>query len=455
MSTMSSATERQQGAIVIVMSLFLVVVMGILALVVDLGHLYATKTALQNAADAAALAGARELDGSAAGVANAVSRAVAVAQQNHYDFHEPVASASGNGGLTIQVGSTPDDLIDADLVDTNAEAANKKFISVHTGDRDIDAWFAGVWGITQTHTYAVAVAGQAESEVALVAMCKLPGDPNSARDDELGYERGVSYRVSDTNPLAPGTMYWIDAGNGPDDCSGNTNASLPFACAGKIPFTVHVGQNLYTNTGISDPQLEALDSRFDVFNSKNKCDPLHAPPDRNIKEYRFDAAGSGVPRTWMETDPTRQTLRFAKLGGLDQPIPLASRVWADYGVLWAFARPPGATTADWPTGAGKSLYGGTATSYPEPSPYAQTSGSFFTAPRPANQPGKANRRVLNVAILECTGAAGGSCRPLKVMGYGRFLMQRKANVPGDKDIFLEFGGLLPGSFPAGEVRLFR
>jgi uncharacterized membrane protein len=32
----------------------------VLALVVDLGHLYSTKTGLQNAADAAALAGARD-----------------------------------------------------------------------------------------------------------------------------------------------------------------------------------------------------------------------------------------------------------------------------------------------------------------------------------------------------------------------------------------------------------
>lgn len=452
---MRSSVERQQGAIVIVMSLFLVVVMGVLALVVDLGHLYATKTALQNAADAAALAGARDLNGTAAGVASAVSQAIAVAQQNHYDFHDPVATAAADGGLSIQVGSTPEDMVDADLVDTDAEAANKKFIRVHNGDRDIDAWFAGIWGISQTHTYAVAVAGQAESDLALVALCQLPGDANSSRDDELGYERGVSYSVADANPLAPGTMYWIDAGSGPDECSGNTNASLPFACVGKIPFTVHVGQNLYTNTGISDPQLEALDSRFDVFNSKNKCDPQTAPPDRNIQEYRYAATGPGVPKSWMESDPTRQTLRFAQLGGKDQPIPLASRVWADYGVLWSFARPLGATTADWPTGAGKSLYGGAATGYPEPSPYAQTSGSFFAAPRPANLPGKTNRRVLNVAILDCSGASGGSCRPLKVMGYGRFLMQRKANVPGDKGIFLEFGGLLPGSFPAGEVRLFR
>jgi hypothetical protein len=28
-------------------------------------------------------------------------------------------------------------------------------------------------------------------------------------------------------------------------------------------------------------------------------------------------------------------------------------------------------------------------------------------------------------------------------------------VPSDKEFYLEFDGLLPGSFPAGEVKLYR
>jgi Flp pilus assembly protein TadG len=450
MSTNSRANSRQEGAVVIVMSLFLVVVVGVLALVVDLGHLYSTKTGLQNAADAAALAGARELNGSAAGVQAAVTKAIDIARQNRYDFYQPVGTAAADGGLQIQVGMSPDDMIDADLVDTDSEAANKTFVRVSTGSRSVETWFAGIWGIRSTSTYAVAVAGQAGSELALLAVCALPGDSANPRDNELGYERGLAYKVSDVNPLAPGTMYWLDAGAGPDDCVGSTTGSLPFACAGRIPFTVPVGQNVYTNTGVSDPLLEAMDSRFDVFSSKNKCDPIHAPPDRNIKEYRYAAAGAGNPTQWMQPDPTRQSLLFTSQAGGLLPKPLASRSFADYGVLWASSRPPAAAVSDWAT-----LYGGAATSYPNPSPYAQTSGAYFAAPRPANQPGKAGRRMLNVAMLDCSASTGGSCRPLRVMGYGRFFMQRKANVPSDKEFYLEFDGLLPGSFPAGEVKLYR
>lgn len=450
MSTTARANSRQEGAVVIVMSLFLVVVVGVLALVVDLGHLYSTKTGLQNAADAAALAGARELNGRASGIQAAVNKAVELARQNRYDFYQPVGTAAADGGLHIQVGQSPDDMIDADLVDTDTEAANKTFVRVSTGSRSVGTWFAGIWGISATSTYAVAVAGQASSEVALVAVCARQGDPANPRDDEWGYERGVSYKVSESNPLAPGTLYWIDPASGPDDCAGNTTASLPYACAGKIPFVVPVGQNVYTNTGVSDPLLEALDARFDVYSSKNRCDPQHAPPDRNIREYRFDAAGAGTAAQWIEPDPSRQSLAFVPQGGQNLPKLLATRVFADYGVLWSYSRQPGASPDDWPT-----LYGGAASGYPAPSPYAQSSGAYFTPPRPANQPGKPLRRLMNVAMVDCSASAGGSCRPLRVLAYGRFFMQRKANVPGDKDIYLEFDGLLPDSFPAGEVRLYR
>ena len=59
--------------------LTLVVLVAMLALVVDLGHDYLVKTGLQNGADAAALAGAKSLNGKAAGVTNAMQQAVNVA----------------------------------------------------------------------------------------------------------------------------------------------------------------------------------------------------------------------------------------------------------------------------------------------------------------------------------------------------------------------------------------
>lgn len=437
--------SRQRGVVAIVVALMLAALVGMIALVADLGHLFVTRTALQNAADAAALAGARELDGTAAGIGRAVAQANAVAAQNHYDFHNPVAGAGG--GLFIEVGATPDAMVDASGVTSDAEAANKVFLRASTGERPIAAWFSRIWGVTQMRTSGSAVAGRGASELAVVAVCALPDDPANPDDNELGYERGVTYRASDTNPLAPGTLFWIDTGSNDGNCSNSTTQSLPFACAGRIPYSVPVGGFVYTNTGMADPQLEALDARFDVFNSKNRCDPLRAPPDRNIREYRFNANGAGTPKLWMQADPVQQSLLFVPFGSSDRPKLRAQRTFADYGVLWSAARPVGATPADWP-----ARYGGTATNYPSPSPYAQTNGPFFAAP--SHTP-KAGRRMLNVAIIDCASATGGNCRPLRVLGYGVYFLQRKANVAQDKDIYLEFVRLLPDSFPQAEIRLYR
>ena len=58
---MSAFGRNESGAVAIITAILMVVFLGFLALAVDIGHLAAVKNELQNAADAAALAGARAL----------------------------------------------------------------------------------------------------------------------------------------------------------------------------------------------------------------------------------------------------------------------------------------------------------------------------------------------------------------------------------------------------------
>lgn len=53
--------KNEDGQALILVTLLMVVLLGFASLVVDLGTLYVTKAKLQNAADAAALAGAKDL----------------------------------------------------------------------------------------------------------------------------------------------------------------------------------------------------------------------------------------------------------------------------------------------------------------------------------------------------------------------------------------------------------
>ena len=68
--------SRERGFTVIASSLGLFCMLGMAGLAIDISHLYLAGTELQNAADAAALAGASALDGTSGGVTAAADRAL-------------------------------------------------------------------------------------------------------------------------------------------------------------------------------------------------------------------------------------------------------------------------------------------------------------------------------------------------------------------------------------------
>lgn len=435
--------KHQQGAVAILVGVTLFVLVGMLALVIDLGHLYWAKAGLQNAADAAALAGAKELDGTAAGITRAKQSVLAVGRENNYSFLLPVASDDADGGLVIEVGSCKDDpcMEPIDSVNTNILAADKLFLKVDTQQRNLSTWFATLFGVEETATYGLAVAGRVEPEISPIAICTLAPDPTNSFTQELGFERGVSYDISDANPIGPGTVFWIDpqatmAGT----CDGSVPTSLPYICTGKINFTPTVGSIVYTNTGVSNPQLRALDSRFGDYPPSAGCDPATAPADTNVTEYRFDVNGAGRPRAWMQPDPVRQSMNFA---GLPDPIQWATRTFADYGVLWSSTRPTvaqGDTTDAAVSSRWTTMYkapANAATSYPQPSPYVAGGGN--------------GRRIINMAILDCP-SSGGICRQATVLGVGEFFLQTRTS---SQHVHVEFRRLLPSTFAEAEVKLFR
>ena len=459
----TQATQHQRGAVAIIVALCLTLLVGMLGLVLDLGHLYVAKTELQNAADAAALSGAKQLNGTAAriccGVDSAQARAIEAAGRNKYDLN---ATAVTIIPANLEFSNSPDGPW-VGVVAAQASPANKTFLKVDTGSRSLSTWFIQVLpaATTTTQTFGMAVAGKYAVDITPIAMCRLP-DPGTVH--ELGFERGVSYNVSDANPIGPGTKYWIDPeSNTPGVCPvTNTNDTLPYVCTGKISYTPVVGQTVNTNTGTSTPQLRALDSRFGDYPPSARCDPATAPADRNVKTYNYNPPpGAGQPSAWMTTDPVIQSIRFAIFGGVYKPVPYnAPRSIADYGVLWSAYRPVNAIVSDWTT-----LYGEAAAAYPTPlgsypgsSPYAQTATSshpqYFEQPPVAYRPGVADRRVLNMIIVDCS-TAGGNCRPATVLGVGKFFMQRRAMQPNPNDVYVEFGGLLTTPFPPSDIKLFK
>jgi Flp pilus assembly protein TadG len=167
----AAAPSRQRGAIVILCAFSLSILLALFALAIDLSQVYARRTDLQNAADAAALAGARSLQ-SSSGTAAAISAAATAATTvvNHYGYSKIAlsfpagalsfaASASSVTWLTkAQAMAAPAGL---HCVRVDASAGDSAPVTVAT------AFAAGIGGPASVQVPAIAVAGPINAGVGL------------------------------------------------------------------------------------------------------------------------------------------------------------------------------------------------------------------------------------------------------------------------------------------------
>lgn len=178
MKTGSSLKNRQGGAVAVMVGISMVLLVGFLALVIDLGRLYVAKTGLQNAADAAALSGAKQLDGSAAriccGADSAVAMAITTAGLNTFFGNlgqETVdIGTANNSNPNIRFSKSPDGPENeggkwgVSIATAVTNPTDKFFIRVDTASGNLQALFAPVWaaigsGISTMGTTGLAVAG--------------------------------------------------------------------------------------------------------------------------------------------------------------------------------------------------------------------------------------------------------------------------------------------------------
>jgi len=454
--------------------LTLIVLLAAGGLVVDLGHLYVLKSELQNGADSGALAGAKEIDMTSAGVLRAANKAIAFAGKNKYDFASDltldftnVAFASGPDGPWVSVG------------DAQGSPSGKTFIKVDTGNKSVSTYLMGAAGIPTITTSGVAVAGRFVVDITPLGLCAIdPINRLGARltspvlpavpEQELlehGFRRGMTYDMLRMGPIGgpsdPMLLNPVDSP--PTACQpshSSANFTAPFLCQGNSAVANNATE-VYANTGVSvGPVEKALNSRFNQFPGGSPCSPVSAPPDSNIRQYVF-SDGTNGPARYMEPDQGEQSQPYDDTSGFPLPSTSATTV----GVLWTYSRPLKATGSVGSYAAGapfdvsdwSSLYdaGLAASSYPEASPYAQTSGPYFQAP--TVNAGTAHRRLMNLAIIDCSTATSNamSCKRLPIVGVGRFFLQQQVNLSGaGAGLFVEFAGLIE-PVPNSEIKLYR
>jgi Flp pilus assembly protein TadG len=519
--------RRQGGAIAIVFGLTLVVLLAMAGFVLDLGHLYIVKTELQNAADAAALAGAKELNQSGAGVDLAATQALKVASLNQYNFSTSLVLTDND----LAFGPTPT----GPWVSHGAAAGAPQgmtFLKVDTSAATaaINTYLMRVMGsqFNTMTTSAVAVAGQFVNDITPLGVCAVDAAHSTAKYTypaapagsglselvEFGFRRGVAYNLMAMGNIGgPSVPYLL---NPVDTTATGCNAShssaaftAPFMCTGSAAILAGGAGQAYSNTGLTASLAASLNSRFDDYGGPSVCLPASAPPDGNVMEYpckggalgcvsnRGNAISTTPPINWMEPGasslPSRMTaltdankVPKYRLPAAGLPAGAGWDQFADYGVLWAYgpayqasvSAPYSATAPFLPGDANLNpMYNATAINYFDTtaaSKYPTTTGAgfpvgtpaapynqignpnYFSAP-PTHPPGKVNRRILQVALVDCGAAPVGppSCAVLTVVGIGKFFMLTKADFTGGtKQLNVEFAGLIK-PVPNSEIRLYQ
>lgn len=472
-------TRRQGGAVAVMFIGAVLVIIGFFGLALDLSMVYNRKVEMQNAADTVALAAATELNGTAAGVALALQRA-----------SERFITLPGTvvGGVSHQYSTRTMEWSDAAIAfgptpdgpwESAGAAAAKPdgllFARVDTGGLDgaygqVSTVFIQVLApsLRTVSTSASATAGRTAVKLTPLGICALR--PEDARNhngelEEFGFRRGAAYDLMQLNPdsTASGNSFLINP-LVPPGASGavpafDAAAAAPFVCTGTMAMARVTGGKLAVSSPFPLSELSSsFNSRFDAYTAP--CSPESAPPDSNIKEYKYD--NGSVP--WMSTAPASQAAaqslaegkRWTVLGP-DTTPPGTTAV--QYGPLWSYARAakfssyspgtpePKAGYATFGTGDWATLYSPgkpTATGYPATTPYAQTSGPNFRAPV---RKGIRDRRVLNLPLLSCPVSGNHAT----VLGVGRFFMTVQADAT---TLVGEFAGLVPEQSLGTSVRLY-
>ena len=484
----TSARRAAKGAVAIVFAASLILIMGVFGLALDLTRLFNRQAELQNVADAAAMAAARELNGTAAGLTAAAAKARSAAEALRYQYDSTTVTWSD---AALRFGATPNATTWLDLADATLNPRLLRYAKVETGALGADSSSIGMFFIQvvapamqQAQISTRAIAGRTATNVLPLAICAMSATPAEGRTHagppevielvEYGFRRGVAYDLMQLNPAGTSPENFIvdpfaipEQGN----VSSNTTQAVvgPHICTGSVVLPRVLDANIAVTRQFPLAQFyKQLNSRFDTFYAKDSgayCSPDIAPPDTNIKAYPFDKI------SWMTTVPAGQAARSSteggKLGTVADLVPPASAATTApmYGPLWSFARAvpfasyqagtpePAAGYAAFASSNWTSLYKPgqpVPRNYPASgTPYAALSGDTYMAPS-AQRKGLRNRRILNVPLLACP-VSGTTPAAATVVAIARFFMTVPATAT---QLNAEFGGVVSNQTIGGNVELY-
>lgn len=262
----------ERGSVLAISAVGMLAFLLATGLAVDISHFYLVRTELQNAVDAAALAGASVLNGHPAGIDAAQD--LSLQSLNKYEFNKKTIPVDG---ITVEFSRN----LETGYVGETAakgDAENIRFVRVVLPPSAVSTTFSSLVLGSAINISTTATAGMS---VPLNIFCDYL--PITAIDAEIGqperFEKGKTYtvRLPPGGAIEPGNyqILAVDGPGGADDRIG-----LGKGVRNCLP----AGSTVQTKPGISAGAVrQGINTRFGVYNAG--LDPATYPPDKNVKEF--------------------------------------------------------------------------------------------------------------------------------------------------------------------------
>lgn len=281
--------RKQSGAVAIITALALVVLVGFAGLALDGGHLYLTKTELQNAADACALAASYELTGSpipADNFTRGENAGKTVGTQNNVDFQGGAISAAD---IAVEFAPT----LVGPWVSAGFATGTSKYVRCTIAENGIKPWFMQVMGFGDQTVRALATATLSPSQNNCAIPMGMCSQGPATGTPPYGLVVGQWYDGRfDAGGGSTGSFNWIDY-TPPSGGESELAELLTGAGMCNQSVTVPVGES-----GImGNAAARAWNSRFGLYQGAT-LDADGAIPDRSGYAYtskNWSAASNALP----------------------------------------------------------------------------------------------------------------------------------------------------------------
>ncbi|NEY91260.1 pilus assembly protein TadG-related protein [Tabrizicola oligotrophica] len=453
-------------------------------LLVDLGRGNNAHADLQAAADAMALAGARELDGGVDAIDRAtaamgnVSNSVSFLGQSVEGARITLAFGGDGGDYAVTfldgIPASDDTAIDADYLSGHAttDGALAYYVHVVAQSEDLST-LGGILGDVPVGAVAVATSATAACDVTPLFICNPfeseEIDLQQAFADGDLYSRLIRLHPKGSDTASPGNFGFLQVTGHNDNTTASANA-IRDIFAGEYNPTCYSQRMVTTKPGAATGIAQGLNVRMDIYegNMGNAADDY--PPDINVRKGFVRRAtgpnnacnkGPATDPTWAQAFPDDNTMSPPGDGAAGAFV--GSGIW-NIDTYWQVnfqTTPPEAVfdAANYPGGAlpdglvpsrydvysyeiannlVDTLSQGNSAA-PENGDFKERGTPICSASKTNPAPPEAGRRVIFAAIIDCGAEADNGADDMRVNSYASLFLTRPMlpNSSGDGTIDVE------------------